>query len=317
MSTRLDWLTDLFHTIPDHTFLVWRDQRFSYKWLLDRISEWQGRLDHSGVRSGTVVSIESDYSPDSIALFLALIERGTIIVPLTPSIIAQRNDFRQIAEVQAVITPGEGNPITILQPTPVRNTLLKQLAEKGAPGLVLFSSGSTGQSKAVLHNLSFLLKKFQTRRYSLTTLAFLMLDHIGGINTLLYVLSNGGTLVCVESREPDAVCAAIAQYQVQLLPTSPTFLNLLLISEAHRRHDLSSLRRVTYGTEVMHEFDRMHALLPNVELQQTYGLSELGILRSKSRTPDSLWVKVGGEDFERRCMKGHFRLRRNRQCWDI
>ena len=37
---------------------------------------------------------------------------------------------------------------------------------------------------------------------------------------------------------------------------------------------------------------------PGVRLQQTYGLSELGILRSKSRDDGSRWVKVGGEGFE-------------------
>jgi acyl-CoA synthetase (AMP-forming)/AMP-acid ligase II len=41
-------------------------------------------------------------------------------------------------------------------------------------------------------------------------------------------------------------------------------------------------------------------VLPQVDLQQTYGLSEVGILRSKSRSPDSLWVKLGGEGFQTR-----------------
>jgi acyl-CoA synthetase (AMP-forming)/AMP-acid ligase II len=36
---------------------------------------------------------------------------------------------------------------------------------------------------------------------------------------------------------------------------------------------------------------------PDVALQQTYGLSELGILRSKSRSNTSLWVRVGGEGY--------------------
>ena len=33
---------------------------------------------------------------------------------------------------------------------------------------------------------------------------------------------------------------------------------------------------------------------------QTYGLSEIGILRSKSKSSDSLWVKIGGEGFKTR-----------------
>ena len=63
---------------------------------------------------------------------------------------------------------------------------------------------------------------------------------------------------------------------------------------------------MTYGTEVMPEstLKRFHALYPQIKLQQTYGLSEVGILRSKSKSSDSLWVKVGGEGFETRVVDG-------------
>jgi acyl-CoA synthetase (AMP-forming)/AMP-acid ligase II len=37
---------------------------------------------------------------------------------------------------------------------------------------------------------------------------------------------------------------------------------------------------------------------------QTYGLSEVGILRSKSRDSNSLWVKVGGEDYQTKIVDG-------------
>jgi acyl-CoA synthetase (AMP-forming)/AMP-acid ligase II len=43
---------------------------------------------------------------------------------------------------------------------------------------------------------------------------------------------------------------------------------------------------------------KLTELVPRTKIQQTYGLSELGILRSKSQDSGSLWVKVGGEDFD-------------------
>ena len=63
---------------------------------------------------------------------------------------------------------------------------------------------------------------------------------------------------------------------------------------------------VTYGTEVMLESTllRFHELFPNIKLLQTYGLSEIGIMRSKSKSSDSLWVKIGGEDFKTRVVDG-------------
>jgi acyl-CoA synthetase (AMP-forming)/AMP-acid ligase II len=41
-----------------------------------------------------------------------------------------------------------------------------------------------------------------------------------------------------------------------------------------------------------------------VTLQQTYGLSEVGVLRSKSRPDGSLWVSVGGDGFETKVVDG-------------
>ena len=306
MADSLDWLLDRFRSHKDKAFLVWNDESFSYQWLLDQIAGCERRLDEAGVPQGAVVSLEGDYSPAAIAAFIALLVRAAVIVPLTASAGSQRDEFVGIAEVQAVVTVHGCETLIRFSPAPLRNRLLRELQESGHPGLVLFSSGSTGRSKAALHNLTLLLEKFRVHRQSLITLGFLMLDHIGGINTLLYVLSNAGTLVCIDTRDPDVVCAAIDRHRVELLPTSPTFLNLLLISEAYKRHDLSSLKRITYGTEVMPQrtLNRMHEVFPKVELQQTYGLSELGILRSKSKSPDSLWVRVGGEACETKIHEG-------------
>ena len=95
------------------------------------------------------------------------------------------------------------------------------------------------------------------------------------------------------------------------VPTSPTFINLLLLSEAYKRYDLSSLQLVTYGTEVMPEstLKRFHELFPDVGLLQTYGLTEVGALRTKSKSSDSLWLKVGGEGYETRVVDGMLEVR--------
>lgn len=259
----LTWLFERFANEPSRNFMIWRDQPYTYAWLIERIREWETRLDAADVAPGTVVAIEGDYSPQVVALMLALIERGTILVPLTASVEVHKEEFKQIAEVQVVIAIDANEQSSISRrPTEVRNDLTRKLIASGDPGLVLFSSGSTGKSKAALHNFVSLLEKFKTPRHSMITLTFLLLDHIGGINTLLYVLSNTGCVVTVEDRDPDKVCAAIERHRVEVLPTSPTFLNLLLISEAYKRHDLSSLKRVTYGTEPMpeHTLQRIHEI---------------------------------------------------------
>jgi acyl-coenzyme A synthetase/AMP-(fatty) acid ligase len=137
-------------------------------------------------------------------------------------------------------------------------------------------------------------------------LIFLQLDHIGGINSLLYSLANNGTIIVSDNRTPASVCSAIESFKADLLPTSPTFLNLLMLSKAYEEFDLSSLKLITYGTEPMQEstLKRLTKVLPHAVLQQTYGLSEVGILRSKSRSSDSLWLKIGGEEFTTKIVNG-------------
>ena len=303
----LEWLFDRFANAHEKPAIIWCDQEFSYGWFLGQIAAWKRELVTHSVRQGTIVALEADYSPQVCALFLALIDCGTITVPLTSTVEAKKPRFREIAEVQTIFhfDSADAWEASTTGVTP-QHPLTLQLIASGDPGLVLFSSGSTGESKAALHNFTPLLEKFKVQRHSLRTITFLLLDHIGGVNTLLYVLSNLGTVFTVKDRSPDAVCAVIERHKVELLPTSPTFLNLILLSEAHKRYDLSSLKLITYGTEPMPEstLQRIHKLFPDVQLKQTYGLSELGILRSKSKDDGSLWVKVGGEGFETKIIDG-------------
>jgi long-chain acyl-CoA synthetase len=306
------WLVERMQQWQDSPAIVWNDTPFTYRAIIDKIAFWSRILDESEIAPGMVVSLEGDYSPNAVALLVALIDRGTIVVPLTKSVEAHREEFLEIAEVEAVVSIDADDRWDIVRrDVAVANELTRGLISGGHPGLVLFSSGSTGKSKAALHNFTSLLEKFKVPRNRQCTLTFLLLDHIGGINTLFYTLANGGTVVSVPSRDPEVVCRAIARHRVELLPTSPTFLNLLLISEAYKHHDLSSLQLITYGTEVMPAttLQRVHEIFPSTRLLQTYGLSELGILRSKSRDSNSLWVKVGGEGFETKIVDGVLHVR--------
>ena len=114
----------------------------------------------------------------------------------------------------------------------------------------------------------------------------------------MYNISNGGLLVTLKNRSPEEVAACIEKYKLELLPTSPSFLNMVLYSHIYEKYDLSSLKIISYGTEPMPEstLKMMHEIFPDVKMKQTYGLSEVGIMRTKSESSDSLWLKVGGDE---------------------
>lgn len=308
----IQFLRERFAESSDLDALVWHDQVFSYKHILDEIDNWGRILEEEKIGKGSVVSIEADFSPRAIALMLSLVDHNCVIVPLSSSVKNQIPEFREIAQVEVVIAvSSEDVPVITRTGVQVDHPVLTGLKDVAHPGLILFSSGSTGKSKAAVHDFVPMLEKYKLPRHSLRTITFLLFDHIGGVNTLLYNLSNAGCVITVADRKPETVCATIEKYGVELLPTSPTFLNLLLVSGALERYRLESLKMVTYGTEVMPEstLRHIHSLLPKVKLLQTYGLSEVGILRSKSKSSDSLWVKVGGEGFETRVVEGMLEIK--------
>lgn len=294
-------LIDRFAQAGEHPAFIADGRSVTYGEVAAGVVEQRARLEREGVRRGEVVVVVADYSPEVFCLLLALAGHGNVIVPLTPQSVVERDVLVGLAEASWVVDASGAEPTfdRIADRAPA-NALLRNLIATGRPGLLLFSSGSTGTPKAILHDLERVAAKFEQPRRAQVAICFLMLDHFGGINTLLAITASLGTVVTVSDRSVGGVCLAIERHGVELLPTTPSFLNMLVRSDAHRRHDLSSLRTISYGTEVMPQptLSRLAAAFPDVKLQQTYGLSELGVLRSQSRGDGSLWVRVGGTGFE-------------------
>lgn len=292
--------------------LWWRGTETTAARLLDMIDVWSRRLADAGIGAGTVCAIGPDFSPELCAALLALMGSGAVVVPLTR---AARSESRQLLEIGAVertITFDRDDRWDIatfgLRTVP---ELLARFKRDRHPGLIVFTSGSTGRPKGILHDFERILKKYRTPRPGYRTLQFLLLDHFGGMNTFLSVLSSGGVAVLPDERTPQEIVRVVEQARVELMPVTPTFLNLLVASGAVRGRDLSSVKVITYGTEVMPDalLRRLPLAFPNARLQQTYGLSEVSVLGSRSRESASLWLKVGGSGFETRVVDGVLHVR--------
>jgi len=253
--------------------------------------------DIRSIRSGNVVALIGDFDARSLATLLRLIDRGAILVPLTEATHPEHEYFFDAASVDFVI---EGKAVRRRSEVQGTHPLLAHLRQAGHPGLVLFSSGTTGRPKAILHDFTNFLARYRTPRPTLRTLNFLLFDHIGGINTFFHTIFNGGQVVAPSGRAPEIVAANISDYGVELFPTTPTFLRLMLLEGVLDASKLQNLKVITYGTERMDQptLDRLCDALPHVDFRQTFGMSELGILRVKSKARNSLWMTVGGEGVE-------------------
>src|SRR5258706_6362051 len=99
----LDHLMNVLRANPEKDAVIWRGRAFRYAWLCEAVSRWDSLLEDSGVKPGSVVSVEADFSPDAIGLLLALIRRSCIVVPLTASVEVKKSEVREIAQVETVI----------------------------------------------------------------------------------------------------------------------------------------------------------------------------------------------------------------------
>lgn len=286
----------------DYPFLIHRGRELRFS----DISSQQA-VDLAEVRAGDVVALIGDFDPESILTLLNVIDKQAVVVPLTVDTRGQHDYFFDAAAVDVVI---EGQSVRRI-PRDGTHPLVQQLRDQGHAGLVLFSTGTTGRPKAILHDLTLFLQRFETPRPTQRTINFLLFDHIGGINTLLHTLFNKGVVIAPEARTVDSILQTIERYQVEVLPTTPTFLRMMLMSGAVPDRVPACLKLITYGTERMDQptLDQLCALLPDVDFRQTFGMSELGIVRVKSAARDSLFMKVGGEGVETRVVDGVLQIR--------
>lgn len=293
--------------------IIYNDVTYSYKELIERIFYFE-KIIKQKIRkpAGSVVTIKSSMSFDAICLFFALCKCKCIIVPISKNSFNNFEYYYKTSNSDYVFDLS-CDDISFSTKTGIttKHHYINNLRKNKKGGLIVFSSGSSGKAKGVVHDIDYIFEKFTKPRKKLRTLSFLLFDHLGGINTFIYVLSSGGCVIIPKNKSVATVLKSIENFKADLLPTSPSFLNLMLASELYKEYDLSSLKIISYGTEVMHEkiLNKLNEVFENVDFQQTYGLTEIGVLRSKSLSNNSLWVKLGGKEFKTRVVAGKLQIK--------
>lgn len=276
----------------EKTAIVTDGKAYTYNELLGAYKSYEKILED--VPRGSVVAVRGEFDVNTIGLMMALMDHRCIYVPISRAVIDVAY-YLETAKVEYYLDMDDGKLAGLDEKAD--HPLYEKLRQMGHPGIVFFSSGTTGTPKAAVHDLMPYIHRFEEPGKTLRSMAFLLFDHAGGFNTVMHSISNAGLMVTLSKRTPDEVCQAIEKYKLELLPTSPTFLHMLLLGRYYDKYDLSSLKIISYGSEPMpaSTLTRMHQIFPDVRMKQTYGLTELGAIRTKSKSSDSLWMKIGGD----------------------
>ncbi|MFO7659662.1 MAG: long-chain fatty acid--CoA ligase [Candidatus Cloacimonadaceae bacterium] len=179
--------------------------------------------------------------------------------------------------------------------------LLVKLKEHRDWQLTLFTSGTTGIPKKVVHTLSTLIRAVRiSERHNNDVWGFAYNPaHIAGLQVFFQALLNGNAIINLFEAGRDDILHLVKNYGVTNISATPTFYRLLLpLSDSY-----PSVRKLTSGGE---KFDARltEALLkafPNAGLRNVYASTEAGtILESKDDTfsiSDETLCKIVNDEF--------------------
>ena len=263
---------------------LWIDDHGSQTWLEfgAAVRAAQAACATEGVTSGEIVVTPGEATAEALAWLLGAAGAGAIVAPLRRERVPELDRWKRSVRIGWQVVDGRLLRVDEGTVMPVAARLLDELRGRGQPGLILATGGTTGTPKLVLHDLAALLATVPVKQGAARRVMPLMrFDHIGGLDMAWRALGSGHLIVTPPAElTPDAVATAIERHAVEVLPATPSFLNLLVTAEAYRTHTLSSLRVVPYGAEPMpvNLLARLRAALPKVEFVQRFGTSETGAL---------------------------------------
>ena len=291
---------------------------YTFSDFVNQINEFKNLLSNK-IRNHDRVLIYSDYTFHSISLLISLSDLNVNIIPLVKTTESEYQEKVESVNPHLILSFNDYNKLIIRKSKLIskKEDVFNDVINKGDTGIILFSSGTTGKPKVMIQNLTKIISsiKIPRRQKSLKFIILLMFDHIGGINTLFNCLINGSPFIIPEDRSPSLVISLINKHQVNILPTTPTFLNLLMIDESFDSSKLKSLKLITYGTERMSEviLNKLNLNLPKVKLLQTFGTSETGILKTQSKSSNSLFFKIVDDEKEYKILGDELYLRSKTQ----
>lgn len=259
----------------------WADDELSYREVFTKACRIGNALQDAGIGSGEHVALLVGNGPYSVSTDYGMVLSGLVRVPLNARLsldehvhmlqqshtstlvhdaalaprareLVQRIPGLRCFGLGAASATGGADVLTHADDSDRHLEV-----NPGDPLLLLFTSGTTGKLKAVIHTQgSFaaiaanMLANLIDARADSTMLHAASLIHASGTFVLPYWV-RGGCSAVLAGFDPAGFAAAIARFRATEINLVPTMIGMLLGSGALDGADLSSLRQVIYGASPM------------------------------------------------------------------
>ncbi|CAM6041020.1 unnamed protein product [Sphagnum compactum] len=289
---------------------------YTYGELREWVASTAAGLIALGVKQHDVVLVLSPNLPEFPVIYLAVVLLGAIVAPTNP--LGTESDIvKQVKQSNArfVVTVPEqlskfqtlGRiPIILIEDAGAENITAYPQTQANDTCTLLFSSGTTGLSKAVqLTHANFIsaitayntLEPGQSTMETDVCLAIIPMFHVYGLGiVMLATLERGASVVIMPRYSLPQMLSYIEKYRITVATIVPPIIVSLVKSTEVAKYDLSSLRIIATGAASLRQ-DTMEAcanMFPQCILRQGYGMTELPLISFSVVEKERLqWGSVG------------------------
>lgn len=290
MNSLQKFIENKTSSIKNSGFIISNGAKISYHEFEKKVKNTSSYLKNKGIDEGDNVAIISENHPDFILLVFALWKIKAVPVPINVKLLSKEIEEQiKFADCRFVLVNKNIsvslNHISIkdriisfpFNAEPSENTPGKKFNENDT-ALILFTSGSSGRSKAVM--LSFtnlinsnsignqILKQNKNDRW----LASLPFYHIGGFSIIIRTFLTGSSVIIPDSLRNEDLIKAIKKYTPTLASFVSTQLQRLLEKNIEPNKEL---KNVLIGGGFTSDKLSIEAIKKGWKITKVYGSTEV------------------------------------------
>jgi long-chain acyl-CoA synthetase len=282
-----EFLTISSAVVPDRDALVSGDgkNRVTYADMASHVNRLSNALQSMGVGTRDKVAVMATNSPEYVEIYYACAKLGACFVPINFRAKQEELSF-MLNSSQAVILFAEKRYLELVESLRSEVPGLREVVtldgrsdglrgygdlladapedeifvdvDEGEPTVLIFTSGTTAMPKGV--ELTYLnLSLYVVNTMSPAdpsaeqekTLLSVTIAHVAGITAILSSIWGGRTLVILPQFDPELWLSAVERERATHAFVVPTMLKRLMEYENFSKHDIGSLKLITYGAAPM------------------------------------------------------------------